>query len=57
MTKLEYIRKVEQDCYHHAIKCGEMGLDGISEALRDVYTRISDIRHFEWHNEELQDES
>ena len=56
MTKLEYIRKVEQDCYHHAIKCEEMGLEGISEALRDVYTRISDIEHFEWHKEEVEDE-
>ena len=57
MTKLEYIRKVEQDCSHYAIKCENMGLDGISEALIDVCMRIKDIEHFEWHNEEVEDES
>ena len=55
MTKLEYIRKIEQDCFHHSIKCEEMGLEGISEALRDVCKRIDDIEHFEWHTEEIEE--
>lgn len=54
MTKLEYIRKIEQDCSHYAIKCENMGLDGISEALIDVCMRIKDIEYFERHNEEVK---
>ena len=55
MNKNNYIRKVGNSCFHYAVKCKEMGLYGVAEALEDAYIRIRDIEHFEWYNEEVEE--
>ena len=56
MTKQEFLEEMLRDCFHYGHICEQMGLNGLSKSFSSIIGQCEDIRHYEWHKKEVEND-